>query len=89
MSQNVDLEKTSLKGINKKLCSLMPNDFTLNMLKCMDLKNTYRIFAYIRRVLYKVLHTPHPGCDLYSRASNLINFLHERAVTCVILTILG
>src|SRR6218665_4143891 len=47
----------------------------------------YRIFAYIRRVLYKVLHTPHPGCDLYSMASNLINFLHERAVTCVVLTI--
>ena len=53
------------------------------------LSGTNCIFAYIRRVLYKVLHTPHPGCDLYLGASNLINFLHERAVTCVILTILG
>ena len=37
----------------------------------------YRIFAYIRHVLYKVLRTPHPGCILYMGASYAKYFLNK------------
>ena len=41
------------------------------------LTTTYRIFAYTRRVLYKDLRTPHPGCVLYMGASYVKYFLHK------------